>query len=141
MWWVYSILPWLKPESMGPPFPHTARNEPEFPSAWRGGGWTCDVISDASFWKLCAAIRDSDTGEVLMWTTLTLPFGKSDFQNVQEYLGLLLGLILLNSSSEASQPWPTFKHSVHWTGVNTAALKGAQSAKVKSKSGQWQTWL
>ena len=71
-----------------------------------------------------------------MWTTLTLLFGKSDFQNVREYLGVLLGLILLNSSSEVAHPRPTFKHSVHWTGDNTAALKWAQSAKVKSKSGQ-----
>ena len=136
MWRVYSILLWLRPESMGVPFSHIARNEPAFSLAWKGGGWTCDVISDASFWKLCAAIRDADTGEVLMWTTLTLPFGKSDFQNVREYLGLLLGLILLNTTLEASQPRPKFKHSVHWTGDNTSALKWAQSAKVKSKAGQ-----
>ena len=71
-----------------------------------------------------------------MRTKLSLPFDKSDFQNVREYLGLLLGLILLNSTLEASQPRPACKHSVHWTGDNTAALKWAQSAKVKSKAGQ-----
>ena len=136
MWRVYSILLWLQPESMGVPFSHIARNEPEFSIAWRGEVWTCDVIVDASFWKLCAAIRDSDSSEVLMWTTLTFPFDKSDFQNVREYLGLLLGLILLNASMDASQPRPTFKHSVHWTGDNTAALQWARSSKVKSKCGQ-----
>eukprot|EP01035_Chromulina_nebulosa_P039311 gene39311-biopygen26245 len=56
------------------------------------------IISDASPWRLCAALYHGDTGHLMAWTTYRLPYAKdieARSQGHPEYLGNLLALILL----------------------------------------------
>lgn len=137
MWRVVAIILFLNPQAMAVPITHIARNDPLFPLALRRGGWLFDLISDASYWKICVALRDH-TGKVLTWTVIDLPWVKSAFQNVREYMGLLLGLILLNLTliENGEKGGRHDQHVVRWTGDNRTALRWAETSKVKSKSGQ-----
>ena len=120
---------------MAVPITHLARNEPGFPQQFRLAEWAVDIVSDASWWKLCAVVKDNGTGQVLAWTVLPLPFGKSAFQNVREYLGLLLGLVLLHLLLREKGE-PRRQQAVRWIGDNLTALRWAETSKVNSKSGQ-----
>ena len=135
VWRWISVILFLKPEALAVSMHHVARNEPEYPRERREGLGTWEIISDASPWKLCAVQRDSVTGTMMAWTTLDLPFDSGAFQNVREYLGLLLGLILLNHKQKENNETHG-RHGVRWVGDNVAALKWARTNKVKSKAGQ-----
>ena len=56
------------------------------------------TVSDASPWRLCAALYSTATGLVLAWATYRLPYEKDivcKFQGHREYLGHLLSILLL----------------------------------------------
>jgi hypothetical protein len=57
------------------------------------------VITDASPWRLCAALYDPPSNELLIWTTYRrLPYARNiraQFQVRQKYLGHLLDTILV----------------------------------------------
>jgi hypothetical protein len=122
-----------------------AHNEPAFPPELRSGSrWK--LVTDASPWKICAVLKDVDD-QVVCWSTLTLPFESAAFQNVREYLGLLLGLLMIHTAAKRSLVTLGDNPNIMWAGDNTSALAWAASGKVKSRGGQmaniavtWSQW-
>ena len=56
------------------------------------------VITDASPWRLCAALYDPTSNELLSWTTYRLPYARdirAQFQVQREYFGHLLATTLV----------------------------------------------
>ena len=56
------------------------------------------IITDASPWRLCAALYDPPSNKLLIWTTYRLPYVRdirAQFQVQLEYLGHLLATILV----------------------------------------------
>ena len=89
-------------------------------------------ITDASPWKLAAAILDVQ-GNIKVYTTFRLPFHdpSSDTQNLKEFLGYILFLFLVHFTVPRSQ-----LRRVAWVGDNTSALSWAQTHKIRSWAGQ-----
>ena len=111
-----------------------ARNEPAFPPELRQGSrWK--LVTDAGPWKICAVLKDIND-QVVCWSTLTLPFDSAAFQNVREYLGLLLGLLLVHTAAQRGLVTLGDNPNIMWEGDNTSALAWAASGKVKSLGGQ-----
>ena len=90
-------------------------------------------ITDASPWKLAAAILD-DSGRVKVYTTMRLPFHApgGDTQNLKEFLGYILFLLLVHFTVPRAQ-----LRRVAWVGDNTSALSWADDHKVRSTAGQF----
>ena len=100
----------------------------------------CDyeVISDASPWRLAAAVRDPLTQRILAWSTLKLPFKEGNegkAQTQREYLGHLFSILLLVAfyRINATRPAPL---SFRWINDITGALAWAQTHKRSSKASQ-----
>jgi hypothetical protein len=87
------------------------------------------VISDASPWKLGAAIWESESGKFLCYTSYALPFVDEleKYQNLREYLGLLLSLILVRVHYRDTEI-----KDIEWTNDNTTALSWAEDNKCAS---------
>ena len=91
--------------------------------------------SDASPWKLCAGIYDTN-GELLAWTTYLLPYIVTPIssQNHREFMGLLLSMILAYKTKDL------YGGQLHvfmrWTSDNTSAIKWATANKCSSRAGQ-----
>ena len=64
------------------------------------------------------------------------PFDSGPHQNLREYLGLLLGVILANIVNNRSLIASEARQSLRWIGDNRAALSWADDNKVSSRSGQ-----
>ena len=86
--------------------------------------------SDAGPRGLGVVVR-SVTGEILGYVSYRLPFLALDskFQNLREFLGAILGLLLIHHFARG----PTV---AKWTNDNTSALSWAQNDLAKSKSAQ-----
>ena len=107
-----------------------AHNEPAFPPELRQGSrWK--LVTDAGPWKICAVLKDIND-QVMCWSALTLPFDSAAFQNVREYLGLLLGLLLVHTATQGGLVTLGDNPKIMWEGDNTSALAWAASGKVKS---------
>jgi hypothetical protein len=134
MWRVVASMMLLDPTSLSVPMAWVARNEPAFPPELRSGSrWK--LVTDASPWKICAVLKDVDD-QVVCWSTLTLPFESAAFQNVREYLGLLLGLLMIHTAARKGLVTLGDNPNIMWEGDNTSALAWAESGKVKSLGGQ-----
>jgi len=95
-----------------------------------------DSVSDASPYRICAAIYHHGTRDLIGWTSVLLPFPEdidNRFQCNREYLGLIITFILLGKlfphrlGPTASSPIP-FK----WINDNTGALMWADKNKSSS---------
>ena len=93
-------------------------------------------VSDASPYRICAAIYSEVDDSLIAWTSVKLPFAadiKGQFQCSREYLGLLLSMFLIARafpvrSADMSQPPITFR----WVNDNTGALVWADKHKASS---------
>ena len=123
MWRVVSLLLWHDRDKLAVPL-----------HVFDKGAQTGAVmgITDASPWKLAAALLDSQ-GRIMVYTTFRLPFDdpSSDTQNLKEFLGYILFLLLVHFCVPRGQ-----LRRVAWAGDNTSALSWAESHKVKSTAGQ-----
>lgn len=98
----------------------------------------CDfeIVSDASPWRLAAALYHPVSHHVLAWSTLLLPFARGaegKYQVQREYLGHLFSLFLLFSYSQRSNLMsPSLLY--RWVNDNTGALSWAAEHKCSSPS-------
>ena len=96
------------------------------------------VIIDASPWRLCAALYDPSSNELILWTTYRLPYARdirAQFQVQREYLGhLLLATILVARHGQQKIRNPV---SYEWINDNTGALKWAENHKCDSEASQY----
>ena len=134
MWRVVATMMMLQPTCLAVPITWVARHEPAFPPELRKG-LHLKLVSDASPWKLCAVLKDANDATIA-WTTMTLPFDSAAFQNIREYLGLLLGLLLINAAAKDGLVSLGKDPIIIWEGDITSALSWAESGKVKSLGGQ-----
>ena len=94
------------------------------------------TISDASPWRLCAALYAPGTSRVIAWCTVRLPYApdvKAQWQGNREYLGHLLALILLIAHTRNS----TEPRRYQWINDNTGALAWAADQKCSSLASQY----
>ena len=95
------------------------------------------VISDASPWRLAAGLYDYQTGRLLCWTTLLLPYSTTNahrFQTQREYLGHLLSLLLINAYRARLSSPPLGTLSYQWVNDNTGAIAWVNTHKCSSPS-------
>jgi len=94
------------------------------------------VVTDASPWRLCAALYDPISKELLLWTTYRLPYARdirAQYQVQREYLGHLLATILVaRQDTQGTTPL-----SYEWINDNTGALKWAETHKCDSEASQY----
>jgi len=96
------------------------------------------VVSDASPWRLCAALYHPQTKDLLAWTTYRLPYGKdirAQFQCQREYLGHVLSSILVAQYRQKARHTGPFYYQ--WINDNTGALQWAASHKCDSEASQY----
>ena len=96
------------------------------------------VVSDASPWRVAAGLYHPQTGQLLGWSTLLLPFASGNehrFQTQREYLGHLFSILLILAyfKPSASSPMLTYR----WVNDNTGALEWAANNKCSSLSSQF----
>lgn len=96
----------------------------------------CDfnIVSDASPWRLAAAIYHPESRELLAWSTLLLPFAKgaeNKFQVQREYLGHLFSVILLYAYL-VQHGVALAGSSYRWINDNKGALVWAEENKCQS---------
>ena len=97
------------------------------------------IISDASPWRLCAAIYAPETNELLGWATYRLPYAQdiaARHQGHREYLGHLFSTILLIAylGGRGTAETPV---SYQWINDNNGALAWAKKHKCASLAGQY----
>ena len=95
------------------------------------------VVIDTSPWRLCAALYDPTSNELLIWTTYRLPYSRdirAQFQVQREYLGHLLATILVARHGHREVTTPL---SYEWINDNTGALKWAETHKCDSEASQY----
>ncbi len=90
-------------------------------------------ISDASPWKMGAGLYSRDRKSLIAYTSFPFNFRdpKNAYQNVREYCGMLLSMILFRHVC----PHVTAINA-HWTNDNVSALDWAMSNKCGSIAGQ-----
>jgi hypothetical protein len=125
MWRVVSILLWLDKDAFSVPIDQIAYSYV----------YTHDiaVITDASPWQLSAALLDV-VPSPREHTAFLLPFSDPDnkYQNVKEFQGIILALLLILIVVKPSKPL-----RVLWVGDNVAALKWASDNKCSSRAAQY----
>ena len=97
------------------------------------------IISDASPWRLCAAIYDPETSELLAWATYRLPYERDvagRHQGHREYLGHLFSTILFIAYMHDKREQKTVA-SYQWINDNNGALAWAKKHKCASLAGQY----
>lgn len=93
-------------------------------------------VSDASPYRICSAIYCNQTGQLISWTSVKLPYDSDDTNSYQihrEYIGLLLTLFLISNSFPAdvrSARWCPI--TFRWVNDNTGALVWADKNKSSS---------
>ena len=133
-----AVLFWVDPDAMAVSMSYMARQELPRDSKMRDQDWC--VISDASPWKICAAVYAKNGNQVVAWTTLVLPFASDTlgmYQNNREYLGLLLTLILVHRVQQGDQSVSICVPSIRWTSDNVAALTCLEKDKARSQAAQF----
>jgi hypothetical protein len=88
-------------------------------------------ISDASEWKICAAIYNKDD-QLLSWTKVPLHFifdQNNQFQNNREYLGRIITIILAINTN-------TNINFLYWYTDNTSAQSWSDKGKCFSSASQ-----
>ena len=97
------------------------------------------IISDASPWRLCAALYAPGSGCLLAWATYRLPYAQdvaARYQGQREYLGHLFSTILLIKyvAVHPEVPKPAY---YQWINDNNGALAWARKHKCTSLAGQY----
>jgi hypothetical protein len=95
------------------------------------------AVSDASPWRLCAALYCAQTGGVLAWATYRLPYEKDvvcKSQGHREYLGHLLSIILMIKYASTQ---PTAPLEYFWVNDNQGALAWAEKHRCASLASQY----
>ena len=95
------------------------------------------VVSAASPWRLAAGLYDYQTGRLLCWTTLLLPYSSENahrFQTQREYLGHLLSVLLI-VAYRTRLPMDCGTSSCQWVNDNTGAIAWVNVHKCSSPSG------
>jgi hypothetical protein len=95
------------------------------------------AVSDASPWRLCAALYCAQTGGVLAWATYRLPYEKDvvcKSQGHLEYLGHLLSIILMIKYASTQ---PTAPLEYFWVDDNQGALAWAEKHRCASLASQY----
>ena len=103
------------------------------------------IISDASPWRLCAALYHAITGILLAWITYRLPYAKDiegRSQGHREYLGNLLALLLLvkynkSARNKSALNVPSEPLEYYWINDNNGALAWAEKRKCSSLASQY----
>ena len=100
------------------------------------------IVSDASPWRLCAALYHPTTGTLLAWVTYRLPYEKDiagRSQGHREYLGHLLALILLIRHKKMTAQAHTSQDPLeyYWVNDNQGALAWAEKRKCSSLASQY----
>jgi len=95
-----------------------------------------ELVSDASPWRLAAAVYAPNSKSVLAWSTLLLPFAKGNenkFQVHREYLGHCFSLLLVISYARRIHPaQPSLLY--RWINDNEGALTWAANSKCSSQA-------
>ena len=96
------------------------------------------IVSDASPWRLCAALYHPETSALLAWATLRLPYkndvdGKS--QGHREYLGFLFSVLMLLQYTKL-HGIDTESVQYQWINDNMGALQWANKNKCSSMASQ-----
>ena len=97
------------------------------------------IVSDASPWRLCAAIYDPETSELLAWATYRLPYERdvaARHQGHREYLGHLFSTILFIAYMQCNRV-PNSLAGYQWVNDNNGALAWARKHKCASLAGQY----
>ena len=131
MWRAVAILLLFDKDCMSVPLSQMCTPSRNNAAPWYG-------ISDASPWKLCCAIYNSQH-VLVAWTTLRLPYNKDEkglYQNNREFLGLLLTLILLHLCCPIVRGSNIIVKFV-WASDNKTALSWAQKGRSNSKASQY----
>jgi hypothetical protein len=91
------------------------------------------IKTDAAPWQISAGILDEER-RIHHHVKFPLPFVDPDnkFQNVKEFLGVILCLILVHTILK-----PTRLVRILWVGDNTSALKWAENSKCASRAAQY----
>jgi hypothetical protein len=92
------------------------------------------VVSDASPWRLAAGLYDYESGRLLCWTTLLLPYSSADAHRLQtqrKYLGYLLSVLLIVAYKTSSAPTHGTT-SYQWVNDNTGAIVWVNANKCSS---------
>ena len=133
MWRAAIVIALLDPDAMAVPL-HVFIENPRDRSAH-------PIISDASPWRLCAALYHAVTGVILAWITYRLPYAKDiegRSQGHREYLGNLLALILLIQHSKANgRATHGAPLEYYWVNDNKGALAWAEKRKCSSLASQY----
>lgn len=96
------------------------------------------VVSDASPWRLCAALYHPTTYKLLVWAEYRLPYAKDidgRHQGRREYLGYLLSLLLIVLYTK-KQGIETSPFQYQWINDNKGALAWAHKDKCTSLASQ-----
>ena len=132
MWRVASYLLFLNPSCMSLPVEQFL----SYNGASDAGIIEFESVSDASPYRVCAAIYHHDTHLLIGWTSILLPYPEdvdNRFQCSREYLGLIISFLLIGNlfpsrvGKTANPPIP-FK----WINDNTGALAWADKNKASS---------
>jgi len=96
------------------------------------------IVSDASPWRLCAALYHPETSALLAWATLRLPYKKDvdgRSQGHREYLGFLFSVLLLLQYTKL-HGIATENIQYQWINDNMGALQWANKNKCSSLASQ-----
>ena len=96
------------------------------------------TVSDASPWRLCAALYHPITFLLLCWATLRLPYAKDvegRSQGHREYLGFLFSTLMVVRYAK-SRGIPTDAFQYQWINDNMGALQWASKNKCSSLASQ-----
>ena len=96
------------------------------------------IVSDASPWRLCAALYHPETSALLAWATLRLPYKKDvdgRSQGHREYLGFLFSVLLLLQYTK-KHGIATESVQYQWINDNMGALQWANKNKCSSMASQ-----
>jgi len=95
-----------------------------------------DSVSDASPYRVCAALYHHDTKVLIGWTSIRLPFEQDTdnrFQCSREYLGLIVTMLLVGLLFPGRLgPSSWLPIVFHWINDNTGALVWADKNKASS---------
>jgi hypothetical protein len=96
------------------------------------------IVSDASPWRLCAAMYHPQSCALLSWATLRLPYKKDvdgRSQGHREYLGFLFSILLLVQYTKLHSI-ATESFQYQWINDNMGALQWASKNKCSSMASQ-----
>ena len=130
IWRAVIVVAYINPQAMAVPIVEYLGATPDM-APYR-------VVSDASPWRLCAALYDPHTDDLVAWTTYRLPYARdirAQYQCQREYLGHLLSSILIVSHRRRTSHMAPAQYQ--WINDNTGAVQWATTHKCDSEASQY----